>query len=142
MAKARLWKLKHDIKLLIVDYLQLMRAKSDSRVHEVTLCSAAVKQIAKELNIPVILLSQLNRSVEQQDRPPRLSDLRDSGSIEQDADLVCLLHKPDGVDEDVVRMNIAKHRNGPTAQCDLVFVKELTKFRECQNEFLSGILKQ
>ena len=130
MAKARLWKLKHGIKLLIVDYLQLMRAKSDSRVHEVTLCSAAVKQVAKELNIPVIVLSQLNRSTENQDRPPRLSDLRDSGSIEQDADLVGLLHQPDAVEENIVRLNIAKHRNGPTACCDLEFMKELTKFRE------------
>ena len=130
MGRARKWKLKHGIKLLVVDYLQLMLCKSDSRVHEVTLCSAAIKQIAKELDIPVIVLSQLSRSTEQQDRPPRLSDLRDSGSIEQDADVVGLMHVPDVVDEDLVRLTIAKHRNGPTGYCDLEFMKDQTKFRE------------
>jgi len=131
MAQARLWKLKYGIKLLIVDYLQLMRCKSDSRIHEVTLCSAAIKQIAKELNIPVLILSQLNRMVEQQDRQPRLSDLRDSGSIEQDADVVGLMHVTDSVDKNLTRLTIAKHRNGPTGYCDLEFIKEQTKFKEC-----------
>jgi replicative DNA helicase len=134
LAKARTWKLRHGIELLVVDYLQLMRAKSDNRQHEVSLCSAAAKQVAKELKIPVLILSQLNRSVENQDRPPRLSDLKESGSIEQDADVVGLMHKPGDVQSaskhPVVRLSIAKHRNGPVGYCDLEFIESQTKFRE------------
>jgi replicative DNA helicase len=133
LAKARSWRLRHKIELLVVDYLQLMRAKSDNRQHEVSLCSASAKQVAKELDIPVIILSQLNRMVEHQDRPPRLSDLKESGSIEQDADVVGLMYKPDSTHNDenpTVRLSIAKHRNGPTGYCDLEFVKEQTRFRE------------
>ena len=117
----------------MVDYLQLMRSKSDNRQHEVSLCSASAKQVAKELNIPVLILSQLNRSVENQDRPPRLSDLKESGSIEQDADVVGLMYKPENMQDSkypVVRLSIAKHRNGPTGYCDLQFIENQTKFRE------------
>ena len=126
-AKARHLKFKHDIKFLIIDYLQLMRAKADSRVQEVTKISAAVKAVAKELGIPVLVLSQLSRRVEQQDRPPRLSDLRDSGSIEQDADVVALLNRAD--DNNTVEVIIAKHRNGPCGSIDLEFVPHLTRFK-------------
>ena len=133
LATARRWKLKHGIELLVIDYLQLMRCKADGRVQEVAIASAATKQVAKELNIPVIVLSQLNRGTETQDRSPRLSDLKESGAIEQDADLVGLLYKPDEDQADTpntVRLNIAKHRNGPTGFCDLEFLKEQLKFRE------------
>ena len=133
LARARIWKLRYDIQLLVVDYLQLMRVRgADNRQHEVSQCSAAMKQIAKELKIPVIALSQLNREVEKggDGRAPRLSDLKESGSIEQDADLVGLLYRPDGAEDGTVRLNIAKHRNGPTGYCDLEFIASRTRFRE------------
>lgn len=126
-SKARHLKYKHGIKFLIIDYLQLMHAKADSRVQEVTKISAAVKAVAKELEIPVLVLSQLSRRVEEQDRSPRLSDLRDSGSIEQDADLVALLHKTS--ESNIVEVIVAKHRNGPCGAVDLEFVPHLTRFK-------------
>ena len=136
LGKARQWKLKHDIQLLVIDYLGLMRAKGDNKTDEVSKCSAAVKQAAKELDIPVIVLCQLNRKSESEQRPPMLSDLRDSGSIEQDADLVGLMHRLDtDGDETVVRLNVAKHRNGPVGFCDLEFLKEITKYREYLPEY-------
>jgi len=127
MAKARHLKYKHNIKFLIIDYLQLMHAKADSRVQEVTKISAAVKAVAKELDIPVLVLSQLSRRVEEQDRSPRLSDLRDSGSIEQDADVVALLHKTN--EDNIVEVIVAKHRNGPCGAVELEFVPHLTRFK-------------
>jgi replicative DNA helicase len=127
MSKARHLKYKHSIKFLIIDYLQLMHAKADSRVQEVTKISAAVKAVAKELDIPVLVLSQLSRRVEEQDRSPRLSDLRDSGSIEQDADVVALLHKTN--EDNIVEVLVAKHRNGPCGTAKLEFVPHLTRFK-------------
>tara|TARA_Y100001963_G_scaffold159460_1_gene263219 strand:+ start:1657 stop:2964 length:1308 start_codon:yes stop_codon:yes gene_type:complete len=127
MSKARHMKYKYGIKFLIVDYLQRMNARADSRVQEVTKISAAIKSVAKELDIPVLVLSQLSRKVEDQERKPRLSDLRDSGSIEQDADLVCLLHSTG--QDNIVQLRMAKHRNGPTGVIDLEFVPHLTRFK-------------
>ena len=128
LAKARHMKCKHGIKFLIVDYIQLMHAKADSRVQEVAKISGAIKSAAKELNVPVLALSQLSRRVEQdRDRSPRLSDLRDSGSIEQDADLVLLLHRTG--EDDAVDVNLGKHRNGPCGTVQLDFVPSLTRFK-------------
>src|SRR5690606_8197348 len=111
------------IGLIIVDYLQLMAPTttkaSDSMVQQVTEISRSLKQLAREIEVPVIALSQLSRAVEQRGGKPRLSDLRDSGSIEQDADVVMFIHREDKMNKDTERTNIAeilieKHRNGPT----------------------------
>ena len=128
---ARRLKSERDIKLIIVDYLQLMipsgRMKmSDSMVNQVTEISRSLKTLARELDIPVIALSQLSRAVEQRGGRPRLSDLRDSGSIEQDADVVVFIHREDKYKEDSDKPNIAellieKHRNGPTGKVELYF---------------------
>jgi replicative DNA helicase len=114
--------------LIIVDYLQLMvpRRESDSMVQMVTEISRSLKGLARELDVPVIALSQLSRAVEQRGGKPRLSDLRDSGSIEQDADVVMFIHREDKNNDDSPRKNIAeilieKHRNGPTGSIELVF---------------------
>jgi len=124
-AKARRMKLRYGIKLLIVDYIQLLHAKAESRVQEVSAISNAMKAIAKELKIPVLALSQLNRNVESQNREPKLSDLRDSGAIEQDADMVWLLHW----DDPNVDLAIAKNRNGPCANIELEFIAKEFRFR-------------
>src|SRR5258707_14707973 len=124
----RMWQ-QHGIKLFIIDYLQLLHStarRAENRQQEIADISSGIKSLAKELNVPVIVLSQLNREVEREKgRPPRLSDLRESGSIEQDADVVGLLYKPSSDDEDSaqsaseddavpVNLLIAKQRNGPT----------------------------
>jgi len=126
-SKARHLKYRHGIKFLVIDYLQLMHTKADSRVQEVTKISAAVKLVARQLDIPVLVLSQLSRKVEEQGREPCLSDLRDSGAIEQDADLVALMHR-DG-DSNLVWVSIAKHRNGPCGRAKLEFIPHLTRFQ-------------
>ena len=135
-ARARRMKAQHDIRLIVVDYLQLMHGgRTESRVQEVSDISAGLKSIAKELSVPVLALSQLSRESERRtDRRPQLSDLRDSGSIEQDADIVLFLyregmHKPD-VDKSRTELIVAKNRNGPTDDIELVFVPEQTVFRE------------
>jgi len=140
-AKARRLKSNFGIKALVVDYLQLMymqNKKTDSRQQEITLISSHIKSLARELDIPVIVLSQLNRAPEARvGHVPRMSDLRESGSIEQDADLVILLHREDyyHVDDDdyepdnVAQIIIAKHRNGPTGLVKLVFRSEYSQFR-------------
>ncbi|MCF7936110.1 MAG: replicative DNA helicase, partial [Synergistales bacterium] len=128
-----------DIGLIIVDYLQLMRLsrRTDSKQQEVAEISRALKGVARELDVPVIALSQLSRAVEQRnDKRPQLSDLRDSGAIEQDADLVVLLYRPgyyapspDPNQEDTRgEVIISKHRNGPTGTVQLVFLKEYARF--------------
>ena len=125
--------------LVVVDYLQLMNyaRKIDSKQQEVAEISRALKGVARELNVPIIALSQLSRAVEQRtDKKPQLSDLRDSGAIEQDADIVILLYRPGYYDSPVPEeeentlayLNIAKHRNGPTGEVQLVFLREYTKF--------------
>ena len=129
-AVARRLKRERGIGLLVVDYLQLMTPtsskSSDSMVQQVTEISRSLKGLARELNVPVIALSQLSRAVEQRGGRPRLSDLRDSGSIEQDADVVMFIHREDKVNKESDRQNIAevlieKHRNGPTGKVELYF---------------------
>jgi replicative DNA helicase len=135
-ARARRMKAQHDIRLIVVDYLQLMHGgRTESRVQEVSDISAGLKSIAKELSVPVLALSQLSRESERRtDRRPLLSDLRDSGSIEQDADIVLFLyregmHNPE-IDRSQTKLIVAKNRNGPVGEIDLVFVPEQTAFRE------------
>jgi replicative DNA helicase len=135
----RMWQ-QHGIKLLVIDYLQLLNSTSrkaaDNRQQEIAEISSGVKALAKELDIPVIVLSQLNREMEKdKNRKPRLSDLRESGSIEQDADLVGLLYKPEAKEEEdapsetvAVNLLIAKQRNGPTGDVRMCFIKGLTRF--------------
>jgi replicative DNA helicase len=143
-AKARRMKSQYDIQLVVIDYLQLMRSPSrradQSRQVEIADISAGVKGLAKELAIPVIVLSQLNRQPEQREGgKPRLSDLRESGSIEQDADVVGLLVRPEMYAEDEqdrsdkegeATLIIAKQRNGPTGDIPLTFLKEFTRFTD------------
>jgi replicative DNA helicase len=127
-ATARRLKSEHGLDLIVVDYLQLMIPKkdSDSLVQQVTEISRSLKGLARELDVPVLALSQLNRAVEQRGGKPRLSDLRDSGSIEQDADVVMFIHREDKYNElsdkkNIAEIIIAKHRNGPTGEAELFF---------------------
>jgi replicative DNA helicase len=141
-AKARRLKLQHDIQLIIVDYLQLMevkeRRRTDNREQEISIISRGLKSLARELKIPVIAVSQLNRSVEAREgHRPRMSDLRESGSIEQDADVIILMHREDYYDENhkeknKVELNIAKQRNGPTGKVTLTFRREFLRFENYQ----------
>jgi replicative DNA helicase len=131
--KARRLMLENKIDLIIVDYLQLIKAPdAESRVQEVSKISQALKNLARELKVPVLALSQLSRAVEQRggDKKPQLSDLRDSGSIEQDADVVMFLWRPNDDDRLNAKLNVAKHRNGPTGEFDLFFKAEIMKFYE------------
>ena len=133
-------KAEHNIGLLILDYLQLIHGpESENRQSEISFISRSLKGLARELRIPVIALSQLSRAPEQRggDRRPVLSDLRDSGAIEQDADLVLFLYRPEvykhlvdtpDVSEGTAELILAKHRNGPTGTIKLVFTKEFTRF--------------
>lgn len=139
-AKARRMVQQHGIKLFIIDYLQLLRGTSGrKRVEEVSEISVGIKAFSKEMNVPVIILSQLNREMERdKGRAPRLSDLRESGQIEADADLVGLLYKPkigdeekdndEPVEAEAVNLMIAKQRNGPTGNVHLTFIKSYTRF--------------
>jgi len=146
-ARARRFKAQHPkLGLIIVDYLQLMNLsrRVENKQQEVAEISRALKGVARELNVPVIALSQLSRAVEQrQDKKPQLADLRDSGAIEQDADLVIFLYRkgyyePDKEDgQDVADLIIAKHRNGPTGTVQLLFVKEYTRFENFASWTLS-----
>lgn len=140
-AKARRLKVEKNVGLIIIDYLQLMQghAKAESREREISHISRSLKSLAKELNIPVIALSQLNRAVETRtDKRPQLSDLRESGSIEQDADVVIFLNRPEyyGIEKDangeslegVAEVIVGKQRNGPTGSVKLAFIKEYARF--------------
>jgi replicative DNA helicase len=135
-AKCRRLKQKHDLRLVIVDYLQLMSSgkKVESRQQEVAEFSRALKLLAKELEVPVIAISQLNRGPEQrQDKKPMMSDLRESGSLEQDADVVILLHREDAYEKESPRAGeadfiVAKHRNGPTATITVAFQGHYSRF--------------
>jgi replicative DNA helicase len=135
-ARARRMKSQHKIELIVIDYLQLMQGgRRDSRVQEVSDISSGLKAIAKELDVPVLALSQLSRAAEQREnKRPQLSDLRDSGSIEQDADVVLFLYREGMHNRDIDRgkteLIVAKNRNGPVADLDLVFIAEQTAFRE------------
>ena len=132
-ARARRMVHRHKIKLLVVDYLQLLlpSKKAQNRTQELAEISTGVKTLAKDLGVPIIALAQLNRASEKDNREPLLSDLRDSGSIEQDADIVALLHaKPTKEESEDVPTDllIRKHRNGPTGRIPMVFRKAITRF--------------
>ncbi len=134
--KARRLLMEHKIDLIIVDYLQLMHGTTkESRVQEVSEISQGLKSLARELKIPVVALSQLSRAVEQRggDKKPQLSDLRDSGSIEQDADVVMFLWRPSDDDRNTHKLLLSKHRNGPIGEIDLFFKPEITKFFEVES---------
>jgi len=138
-AKARRLKLQHNIQMIIVDYLQLMEGrKAENRQQEISGISRGLKALARELEVPVIAVSQLNRSVETREgHTPRMSDLRESGSIEQDADVIILLHREDYYDPTKrpgeVDLNIAKQRNGPTGKVKLTFLREILRFENYQH---------
>ena len=139
-SKARRLKAEHDLQLIVIDYLQLMQGRSsknsDNRQQEISEISRSLKALARELNVPVIALSQLSRSVEsRQVKKPMLSDLRESGSLEQDADIVMFLYREDYYDPETEHKNItdviiAKHRNGPVDTVQLFFHKQFTKFAD------------
>src|SRR5439155_7002877 len=134
--KARQAKSREGIEMLIIDYLQLMHGRSqggDNRVQEVSGISRSLKSIARELRIPVVAISQLSRAPEARpDKRPILSDLRESGSIEQDADLVAFLFRPEYYKSDekpgIPEVHVAKHRNGPTGTIELKFRRDHTRF--------------
>lgn len=150
-AKARRMQQQYGIKLFVIDYLQLMHSsssKADNRQQEIADISCGIKGLAKELNVPVIVLAQLNRDIEREkNRKPRLSDLRESGAIEQDADLVGLLYnaareededqEPNEVEAVPVNLLIAKQRNGPTGDVNLTFLKSYTRFESASK--VSGV---
>lgn len=138
---ARRLQSEHNVGVIIVDYLQLMEGRSsggDNRVNEISEISRALKQLARELNIPIIALSQLSRAVESRSpQIPKLSDLRESGSIEQDADIVIFLYredreKPDTPNKNIIELHIAKHRNGPVGKISLYFDERLTSFKSLE----------
>ena len=135
-SKCRKYKLEHDLKMIIIDYLQLMtgNGKSDSRQQEISDISRSLKALARELQVPVLALSQLSRAVEQRpDHRPMLSDLRESGAIEQDADVVMFIYRDDYYNKDsemkgIAEIIVAKQRNGPIGTVNLVWLPEFTKF--------------
>ena len=135
-AKCRRLKQRHDLRLVVIDYLQLMSSgkKVESRQQEVSEFSRSLKLLAKELEVPVVAISQLNRGAEQRtDKKPMMSDLRESGSIEQDADMVLLLHREDAYERESPRAGeadfiLAKHRNGPTANITVAFQGHYSRF--------------
>ncbi len=145
--KCRRLHLEHELDLIIVDYLQLMSGdtRNDNRVQEVSYISRNLKVLARELNVPVLAAAQLSRAVEQRaDKSPILSDLRESGSLEQDADIVMFIHRPDALDKDNPRQDlahliVAKHRNGPThGGIEVLFRSNLARFENAATERLPG----
>ncbi|KKP76485.1 MAG: primary replicative DNA helicase, replicative DNA helicase [Parcubacteria group bacterium GW2011_GWC1_35_21] len=143
-ALSRRLKAEKGLDLIVVDYLQLMTTSQnyDSMVNQVTEISRSLKSLAKELNVPVLALSQLSRAVESRGGKPRLSDLRDSGSIEQDADVVMFIHREDKNKDESEKTNIAeilieKHRNGPTGKVELYFDEKTTTFLNLEKSNLS-----
>jgi len=143
--KCRRLHLEHHLDLVIVDYLQLMGGDThtENRVQEVSYISRNLKVMARELNVPVIAAAQLSRAVEQRsDKRPVLSDLRESGSLEQDADIVMFIYRPDQYEKDTVKQNvaeiiIAKHRNGPVGSVELVFRSALAKFENAATKMFN-----
>ncbi len=143
-AKARRLKLQHDVKCVMIDYMQLMDNPGvESRQQQISEISRGIKAVARELNVPVIALSQLNRGSENRDgHRPRMSDLRESGSIEQDADVVMLLHRedyykmsePDFQPDNIAEIIIAKQRNGPTGTVKLTFLNKATRFENLSTQ--------
>ena len=143
-AKARRLKHEHGLELVVIDYLQLMqgRARSENRQQEIADISRSLKALAKDLNVPVVALSQLSRAVESRgDGLPRLSDLRESGALEQDADLIMFLARKEAAPEGepgTTDLVIGKHRNGPTGRLDLVFKAEYTRFESKARDWAGG----
>jgi replicative DNA helicase len=142
-AKARRLKAEHGLGLIIIDYMQLMsgRSRSENRVQEISEIARSLKTLARELDVPVIAISQLSRAVEQRtDRIPRLSDLRESGEIEQTADVVIFIHREDYYNPasdkgNIAEVIIAKQRNGPVGTIELVFRKEVAKFSSKESRY-------
>lgn len=146
-AKARRLKAEHDVQVIFVDYLQLIHApKAENREREISIISRTLKQIAKELDIPVVALAQLNRSVESRsDKRPMLSDLRESGAIEQDADVVMFVTRPEVYDiatyddgsptENTAELIIAKQRNGPIGTVRTAYLKDFARFENLALSF-------
>jgi len=132
--KARRLQMEHGVKLFIVDYLQLLHGRGlENRVQEVSEISQALKNMARELKVPVLACAQLSRAIESRtSRIPQLSDLRESGSIEQESDVVMFLYRPDEENRSEIKLLIAKHRNGPTGEIDMYFRGERTKFYEAE----------
>ncbi len=135
--KCRRLHLEYRLDLVILDYIQLMSSgtsRSENRVQEVSYISRNLKILARELNVPVLAAAQLSRAIEQRaDKDPQLSDLRESGSLEQDADIVMFIHRPEMYEKDTLKQNlaqikVAKHRNGPVGMVELVFLSHLTRF--------------
>jgi replicative DNA helicase len=143
--KCRRLHMEFGLNLIIVDYLQLMTGdtRMENRVQEVSYISRNLKVLARELNVPVLAAAQLSRAVEQRaDKRPILSDLRESGSLEQDADVVLFIYRPDQYESDTLKENIAeiivaKHRNGPVGSVELVFRKDLAKFENAETRLVS-----
>jgi replicative DNA helicase len=141
-AKCRRLKLEKNLGLIVIDYLQLMqgRGKTDNRQQEVSEISRSLKVLAKELNVPIITLSQLSRAAETRtDHRPMLSDLRESGAIEQDADIVMFIYRDDYYNPDTEKKNvaeiiIAKHRNGSTGTVELAWLGQFTKFANLEKQ--------
>jgi len=149
-AKLRRLKAEHGLALVVVDYLQLMssRGRYENRNQEISSLSRGLKLLSKELKVPMLVLSQLSRAPETRpgDHRPQLSDLRESGSIEQDADLVAFIfreevYKPDREDlRGLAELLVAKQRNGPTGRVNLVFLKEFTKFENRTNDLGEDVI--
>jgi replicative DNA helicase len=143
--KCRRLHLEHHLDLIIVDYLQLMGGdtRNENRVQEVSYISRNLKVLARELNVPVLAAAQLSRAVEQRsDKRPVLSDLRESGSLEQDSDIVMFIYRPDQYEKDTVKQNvaeiiIAKHRNGPVGSVELIFRNALAKFENAATKMFN-----
>ena len=145
--KCRRLHMEHHLDLVIVDYLQLMSgdSKNDNRVQEVSYISRNLKVLARELNVPVLTAAQLSRNVEQRaEKLPILSDLRESGSLEQDADIVMFLHNPNqeegalNTPDGAMKLIVSKHRNGPVGEVDLVFLKKLARFEDAARRNEAG----
>lgn len=140
-SKCRKYKLEHDLKMIIIDYLQLMSGsgRAESRQNEISEISRSLKALARELHVPVLALSQLSRAVEQRpDHTPMLSDLRESGAIEQDADVVMFIYRDDYYNHDsekkgIATIIIAKQRNGPIGDVDLAWLPDYTKFANLEH---------
>jgi replicative DNA helicase len=143
--KCRRLHMEYGLDLVILDYLQLMGGdtRTDNRVQEVSYISRNLKVLARELNVPVLAAAQLSRAVEQRsDKRPVLSDLRESGSLEQDADIVMFIYRPDQYEKDTVKQNVAeiivaKHRNGPVGSVELIFRNALAKFENAATKHIS-----
>ena len=142
LAKSRRLQAERGLDLVVIDYLQLIEGagEDENRVQEVAAISRSLKAIARELQVPLVALSQLSRQIEMRGTEPMLSDLRESGALEADADLVLFLWQKDRKDRDesVVRLKLAKHRNGPTGDFDLHFQSELTRFRDLGETKVEG----